>query len=210
MRFSAFLICLLALGLPSFATPNLKVIVGTVANSNLEQGVLIESSAALDVAVSGHGFIPLLSHSGEVYFTRYGAFGMNRLGKLEHVPSGYLVGAPDAVGNLKPIDLVAFAVRPYFGRKGEFAKLTAMGFNQDGLLEGFYSDGQTVTIAKLHLAAFENQRKLVVADEKKYLLQATQGVGQIAYLLPQQHPVGKLMGRHLESIDMQAYLKALR
>lgn len=186
-----------------------KIIVGALANNNLLQGNVIESNSAFDIAISGNGFIPLQNSKGEILYTRYGALGMDKSGDLEHIPSGLKVVIPDEKGNLKTIHLESFAERPFVNQTDRQAKLTSMAFSDSGTLEGLFSDGQVITITKLHLAVFENQRKLRIADESKYLLKSTKAVGKIAYLPPGEHPVVKIFGHHLESISMRDYKKAL-
>lgn len=194
----------------AMATTSPKIIVGALANNNLLQGNVIESSSVLDIAISGNGFIPLQNAQGEILYSRYGVLGMDKSGDLEHIPSGLKVVIPDEKGNFKTVHLESFAEKSFFNQSKRLAKLTSMSFNDSGSLEGMFSDGQVVTIAKLQLAVFENQRKLRVADEKKYLLRSTKAVGKIAYLPPGDHPVGKLFGHHLESVSMNDYKKALQ
>lgn len=204
-----FVLSLSLSGSKALAVTSSKIIVGTLANNNLLQGNITESRSTLDIAISGNGFIPLQNTHGEIFYTRYGVLGMDKSGDLEHIPSGLKVVIPDEKGHFNSIHLESFAERPFINQDKRFAKLTSLSFNDSGALEGFFSDGQVVTIANLQLAVFENQRKLRVVDESKYLLKSTKAVGKIAYLSPGEHPVGKVFGHHLESISMSDYKKAL-
>ncbi len=194
----------------AFAAAPTKVIVGAVANNNLIQGKIIESNSSLDIAIAGHGFLPLKNTKGDIFYTRFGSLGMDKDGDLQHILSGFKVVIPDEAGRFNTVSLETMATQPYAGKPGQLTKMIAMAFGDDGGLDVFYSDGQTVRAATLKLAAFENQRKLKVFNEKNYLLRATKKSGVVAYLNPSDHPVGKIYGHHLESISMTEYKKALQ
>ncbi len=211
-----------------------KVLVGTLANNNLTQGQIDNSRSRLDIAISGDGFIPLKNTNGEIVYTRYGALGMDSDGDLEHIPSHLKVlmsvnVADDSLENatksatesktaqLKTFSLSALATKTAVGKanntatgENALAKLVNFSFSGKGELRALYSDGEELVVGRLRLAAFENQLQLRVLSEKKFLLRATSAVGNIAYVQPLKHPVGKIYGHSLEEISMAEYSRVLR
>jgi flagellar hook protein FlgE len=182
-----------------YAKASAKLLVGAIANSKYLQGQIKESNSALDIAIAGHGFIPLQSHDGQILYSRRGALGMDQDGDLEHVPSSLKVLTSDTDGKLQKISLTDFATRPAVKDKDQTAKLTAMGFGDDGALRALYSDGQNLKIATIKLAAIENSRSLTERDPESFLLEAGASAGEIQYLPPKEYPVGEIYGHHLES-----------
>lgn len=187
-----------------------KVVAGSLANNCFTQGEIEKSIGQLDVAIAGEGWIPLRLPNGTLLYTRYGAFGMDRQGFLVHTPSNFPVVTHDKNGSFAKVSLASFVTKPFRGGRGRVAKLNAMTFSDEGELKGFYNDGDTAILTKLTLVAFENPKRLLVADRRMRLFVAPASVGELGYGQPLSHPFGKLFARSLEAEPEDRYIPGCR
>ncbi|RYZ80431.1 MAG: flagellar hook basal-body protein [Proteobacteria bacterium] len=187
------------------STVSPKIIAGTIVNGCFTQGSIADSDGPLDIAIAGEGWIPLQSVDGEIVYTRYGRLVMDDKGFLSHAPSG-LPAVTYVAGKFEKIDLAGHAVRKFIlDRKDSTAKLNAVTVSSSGSIDGLFSNGQLVSIGQIQLAAFENQRALKLISKSEHTFAAPSSSGEVAFVNPQTHPVGQLMGKSLETVPTDRY-----
>ncbi len=196
------------LSLNAHAQISNKVIAGNVANGCFLQGQIIDSDGALDIGISGTGWLPLQKSNGEIVYSRYGSLGMNGDGFLVQRPSKLPVVTVNDEGKFQKIDLASKATISFFRDRSRLATMSGMLFREDGSLEAFYSDGQSLSIAQLNLATFENQRELKLLDRAAHLFSAPPSVGEVGYGKPLTGPFGKIFSRSLEEAPSDRYSKS--
>ncbi len=174
-----------------------KVLAGSVANVAFLQGEISKTGRSLDIGIGGEGWIPLKAKNGSIVYTRHGSLGMNSQGLLCQLPSGLPLLFADN-GQMVPYSLEDVARKEFAGDPQREAKLIHLAFTEDGVLQGFYSDGQTVDLRVLTLAAFENARGLVLSDRDNHLYKRTRKARGVAFGHPLNHPFGKVFPQSLE------------
>ena len=124
------------------------------------QGSLMETGGALDVAVSGEGmFIVRRPEAPEdLQFTRNGAIELRLDGKLVSGDGHEFLSA-----DLTPIT-IPFSVEDANGRLRRLSQITV---EDDGMIKASYGQGVDFNLAKLGLALFSDESKLL-ADGSNY------------------------------------------
>ena len=179
-----------------------KLIMGMLANgSSFNQGRIVETGGSLDIAIAGHGWIPLEDKSGKLSFTRYGSFGMDKEGFLSHTPSGNRFVSVSETGEIRAVNIERFATKEFKNQPGRISTANVINFDADGNLQVFYSDGEVKNIAKIYLAVIENQKSLKVSSQNKHVFEQGNDIGEIGFATTGTNSTGKLFPRSLELKD---------
>ena len=153
--------------------------VRTVATEKLfEQGNIVQTENALDIAVEGRGFFQILMPSGELGYTRDGTFQLNANGEIV-MSNGYA---------LQPGIVVP-----------ENAQSVTIG--TDGTLSAQLPDqAAPVELGAIQLADFVNPAGLQAVGENLFLETAASGNAQQS--TPGQNGVGTVLQGALESSNV--------
>ena len=124
-----------------------------IERTDFSQGAVQRTERELDVAITGAGFIPVTSPSGDVTYTREGSFRVDKDGYLI-TNDGYLVG--DAIQI--PVNYENLQIK------------------SDGDVEIFSNDGtKREILGTIPLVNFQNPEGLKKSDNNKYYLTAESG-----------------------------------
>jgi len=157
------------------------------------QGSLVETGGALDVAVNGEGmFVVRRPETPEdLQFTRNGAIELTLEGKL--VSSD---GHEFLSDELTPIT-IPFSVEDAEGRLRRLSQIT---IQDDGMVKASYGQGVDFSLAKIGLALFSDESKLI-ADGSNYF-RTSPGSGEPEIVTPLGVRSGALEPGFLETANV--------
>ena len=157
------------------------------------QGSLMETGGALDVAVNGEGmFVVRRPETPEdLQFTRNGAIELTLDGKLVSGDGHEFLSA-----DLTPIN-IPFSVEDANGRLRRLSQITV---EDDGMIKASYGQGVDFNLAKLGLALFSDESKLL-ADGSNYF-RSSPGSGEPEIVTPLGVRSGALEPGFLEAANV--------
>jgi len=193
-------------------------VLASARSLNAEQGSILRTSTATNVAVSGGGFLVVsraAAGSRDLAYTRAGDFIANAAGDLVNAAGYYLKGAPAgpdgaaAVGALASLETVNIFRTPPGVDRAALGSLVGVSFARDGSLTARYANGQSFAIYKIPLAMFQNPDGLSPADRTAML--GTPQSGAARLVAAQTGPAGAIEGAALESstVDIGAEFSTL-
>lgn len=182
----------------AYANPKLiQGIGGTVEaiSQNFSLGPIEQTGSALDLAINGSGFFatkqPL---TGQVYYTRNGAFTTDDQGFVRDGDGNRLQGFPtDAAGTVTSTALGDIALPATNAAGSNFAGVTV---NNDGNVLVSFADGTSEVVGKVGLASFIAPTGLLQVGSSNW--QATGLSGTATYGEPSSGEFGNLLSGALE------------
>lgn len=161
---------------PTGVQKGLGVMVGS-AHKNFEQGAVKQTGNQLDMMIEGHGFIPVtLPNTGEVVYTRAGAFKLDSQGRIS-LSSGALLDPPVSV----PSNTLSVNITP----SGEIKAVTNEGEN---------------TIGQIQLVNFVNPQGLKAIGGNFYQRSPASGTPQ--QTIPGENGTGQILQGALEASNV--------
>ncbi|MGD8386055.1 MAG: flagellar hook basal-body protein [Desulfobacteraceae bacterium] len=165
-----------------------------------DQGPIELTGNSTDLAIEGDGFFVLRrSDSEEVVYSRAGNFHFNEEGVLVN-PEGHVVQGwrldenGERVGSIEDIRLDEAA--------SEIGDLQGFEIQQDGTVEGHFSNGDTIPLYQIAEARFSNPQGLQKAGGNLYLETSESGAGVTGS--PGSNGLGHIVSNTLEhsNVDM--------
>lgn len=177
-------------------------------NQNFTLGPIVQTGAALDVAISGDGFFTTQSaDSGRTLYTRAGHFEIDETGYIQDGANNRLQVFPvDANGvptSTTPVDALIPAAN---GAGSEYAGISV---NELGVVSASYADGSVQPIGAIALASFLAPTGLRQTGSSNW---SSTGVsGPASYGTPGSGLYGSLMSGALErsNVDLAEELVGL-
>ncbi|HKR18109.1 flagellar hook-basal body complex protein [Rhizorhapis sp.] len=129
------------------------------------QGTLETTDKTLDLAITGEGFFTVATESGQIGYTRNGAFSLNEDRYIVDTTGSRIQALPvDASGTVTSTaaaDLTDVQVpTSYTNAAGEVVDLSSLGISKTGLITATFADGTTQPLGSVALASFPSQEGL--------------------------------------------------
>lgn len=168
-------------------------------DQNFSSGPIMQTGAALDLAVNGEGFFAKVSPvTGKTYFTRNGNFTLDGGGNITDPTGNRLQLLPvDAAGNITsstPQDGVAPLVN------GAGSAFVSVNVKADGSIMAAYADGSVQTMGKVALAFFSAPNGLLQVGGQDWM--ATGISGLATYSQPGEGRLGNILSGSLEQSNV--------
>lgn len=178
----------------SVSAEDLTLLGGNVNNSFVQHSIK-KTDRSWDLAITGNGFFPLQDRdTGETFYTRLGHFEMDRDGYV--ILSGHpklrllmrTKGRDEAVNML-----------PWVRHSGfEMVGLSFDDEKEIGTLEAIYGNGDAIEIARVLLAEFFNNGKIVAVESNIY--KATDAALPHILARPTEKGLGRVASKSLEQL----------
>ena len=190
----------------AYTNPKLIQGVGSRVKSidqNFTNGSTVATGSATDLAINGEGFFTVQNpSSGQMRYTRNGNFSLDANGNMVDSSGNQVQGF--AVTNGTAATTISTIQAPNTDTAG--GTFTAVNINGDGSVVASYSDGSTVTVAKVALASFvapDGLRQMGTQDWT-----ATGLSGTASYNAPNTTGLGGLLSGSLEgsNVDVSTQL----
>lgn len=145
------------------------------------QGTLETTDKTLDLAITGEGFFTVATESGQIGYTRNGAFSLDenrfivdttgsRLQALQVDPvTGVVTGTTAA--NLIDVEVP----ETYTDADGNAVDLSSLGISKAGLITATFADGHTEALGNVALASFPSQESLRQSGDAHWEANAATG-----------------------------------
>ncbi len=144
------------------------------------QGTLETTDKTLDLAITGEGFFTVATESGQIGYTRNGAFSMDENRFVVDTTGSRLQVLPvDANGDVTSTagaDLIDVQVPiSYTNGAGEDVELSSLGISQKGLITATFADGTTQPLGNVAMASFPSQEGLRQSGDAHWEANAESG-----------------------------------
>ena len=144
------------------------------------QGTIEGTDKTLDLAITGEGFFTVATESGQIGYTRNGAFSMDENRFVVDTTGSRLQVLPvDANGDVTSTagaDLIDVQVPiSYTNGAGEDVELSSLGISQKGLITATFADGTTQPLGNVAMASFPSQEGLRQSGDAHWEANAESG-----------------------------------
>ena len=195
----------------AYSNPRLTQGIGSTIESisqNFAVGPIEQTGSALDLAINGDGFFTTKSSlTGQTLFTRNGSFTVDGAGYITDGSvnrlQGFTVDASGTPTSTTPTDILIPATN---SAGADFAGVTV---SDEGNVVASYSDGTTLSLAKVSLASFISPTGLKQVGSSNW--EATGLSGAPTYGSPAEGNFGALLSGSLErsNVDIAEELVGL-
>ncbi len=147
---------------------------------DFSQGTIAVTSNSLDLALQGHGFLIIEGQNGEQLFTRDGSLQLGGASELVTASGDRVLGfGVDENFELVDTELVPLKIRigsSAASADGTAAVLTSFQVDNDGTIQGSFTDGVTRTLGQIRVARFANPGGLENVGGNRYAAGVNSGL----------------------------------
>ena len=147
---------------------------------DFSQGTIAVTSNSLDLALQGNGFLIIEGRNGEQLFTRDGSLQRNGANELVTASGDRVLGfGVDENFELDDTQLVPLKIRigsVAASADGTAAVLTSFQVDNDGTIQGSFTDGVTRTLGQIRVARFANPGGLENVGDNRFAAGVNSGL----------------------------------
>jgi len=146
---------------------------------------MVATGRAMDIYISGNGFIITQNSNGEMFYTRSGALNFDAAGRLVDSNGNFVLGWS---GNGEDIGVITIA-------DSLQGKITGISIGANGEVTGFVNNKQ-VSIGKIAVAQFSNPGGLYKSGSNNFAQSPNSGEAMVS--LPDNNGAGSFAAGYLE------------